>query len=155
MRWSGRGRVRACAEALARSSRRLRRLLIEGVNTATYAELAPAIGADLPLLRALFARGHHLVDEVPLAVLIRSSLGAQSDPWIGPITRRLAALSAPEAELTPLLPDLCERCAMKIAHIDRAIAELPGDAEIEREELEDLRSVYERTLQHASPLMVH
>ena len=34
MRWSARGRVRACAELLASASRRLRRLLVESVRTA-------------------------------------------------------------------------------------------------------------------------
>ena len=41
MRWSARGRVRACAEALAGASRRLRRLLVESVRTASWKELAP------------------------------------------------------------------------------------------------------------------
>jgi HEAT repeat protein len=35
MRWSARGRVRACAELLSRASRRMRRLLIESVRVAS------------------------------------------------------------------------------------------------------------------------
>lgn len=153
MRWTAHGRVRAVAEALRKASRRLRRLLIESVQTAHYHELAPAIGEELPLLRALCARGRNIVHEIPLVVLVRSELSGQRDPWIQVIASRLGALSTPDPDLAPLLSDLCERCTVRIADIDRAIRDVRDD--VEREELEDLRDVYTHVLDHAARLVVH
>lgn len=159
MRWSSRVRVGPCAVTLSRASRRLRRLLIETVRVASWAELAPVVGDEPALLRTLVGRAPQIVDQMPLPSLVRAALREARDLWISAIGNRLASLDAPDVEVAPLLPELCELCTQRITQIDVATEELRGDHDphlvIEREQLSDARAVYEKTLEHALRLIVH
>lgn len=161
IRWTAHGRVKPAAEALANASRRLRRLLVESVRVATWHELAPAIGTDILVLRALLKRTPALVDQVPLALLVRDALDDRHGSWVGLIASRLDSLSAPDATLAPLLPDLCELCATRIGALNLAAAELRGQreqdahTEIDLEQIDDHRAMYERCLEQALRFLVH
>ena len=160
MRWSARGRVRACAELLTRASRRMRRLLIESVRVATWTDLAPAIGDETALIRALARRNPNVFDEMTLAALMRATLKEPNAAWIAMVRDRLAQLETPEdPELAPLLHDFRELCTERVIALSKAIAELrkrrDEDAEQEVAILEDQRVVLESALDHASRMMVH
>jgi hypothetical protein len=160
MRWSARGRVRACAEALARASRRMRRLLIESVRTATWHDLAPAINGETPLIRALARRNPDVFDEMPLAALMAATLREPNPAWLALVRDRLAHLEMPdEDEVTPMLHDFRELCADRVAALGKAISELrkQRDEYVEHEValLEDQRLVLESALEHASRMLVH
>jgi HEAT repeat protein len=160
MRWSARGRVRASAELLARASRRMRRLLIESVRVASWQDLAPAIGEETQLIRALARRNPNVFDEMPLAALIRATLREPNDSWLALIRDRLARLEAPEDhEVTHLIHDFRELCADRVVALGKAISELrkqrDEDMEHEIAILEDQRVVIESALDHAARMLVH
>ena len=160
MRWSARGRVRAVAEALARASRRMRRLLIESVRTATWHDLAPAVAGETALIRALARRSPTVFDDMPLAALMAATLREPNIGWLAMIRDRLAKLEHPEdAELVALLHDFRELCADRVGALGTAIAELRkqrgDDIEHEIAILEDQRVVLESALEHASRMLVH
>jgi hypothetical protein len=160
MRWSARGRVRASAELLARASRRMRRLLIESVRVASWHDLAPAIGEETQLIRALARRNPSVFDEMPLSSLIRATLREPNDGWIAMIRDRLAHIETPEDyEVGQLLHDFRELCCDRIVAISKAIGELrkqrDEDMEHEIAILEDQRVVIESALDHAARMLVH
>ncbi|NVB79020.1 MAG: hypothetical protein HOV81_11530 [Kofleriaceae bacterium] len=160
MRWSARGRVRACAEALSTASRRLRRLLVESVRAASWKDLAPAIGDDIALVRALAKRNPSMFDEMPLSALMRATLREPTTAWIGLVRDRLAQREVPGEDLdAELLYDFRELCVRLIGECDAAIAALKKqrDEELDREiaVLEDQRVVLENALENASRLLVH
>jgi hypothetical protein len=161
MRWSARGRVRACAELLARASRRMRRLLIESVRVATWNDLAPAIRDETPLIRALARRNPNVFDEMPLASLMRATLREPNAAWLAMVRDRLAQLETPhEHEVVELLHDFRELCAERVTALSKAIHELRkqrGDEDTDQEIalLEDQRVVLESALEHASRMLVH
>ena len=159
MRWSARGRVRACAELLARASRRMRRLLIESVRVATWHDLEPAIGDETALLRALARRNPNVFDEMPLAPLMRATLREPNPAWLAMIRDRLARLETPDdPEVSALLHDFRELCAERVVALDKAIRELRKQRDSDEHEiamLEDQRVVLESALDHASRMLVH
>lgn len=159
MRWSARGRVRACAEQLASSSRRIRRMLIESVRAASWDDLAPSIGDDPALIRALARRTGAAFDQVPLPTLMRATLREPSDSWIVMVRDRLARLDAPPADIAPLLPDFRDTCAGRIAIITAHMGELrrvgSDSARSEIEALDDERTALESALETAARLLVH
>jgi hypothetical protein len=155
MRWSARGNARACAERLAGSSRRLRRLLIESVRAPTWKDLSPAIGADPTLLRALLQRDVAQLERVPLEPLVRATIDDERGGWLGAVRAKLTGLeSAPEG-LVPLLPLLYELCARRIADLERELARWRGEDEELAIELEDARLAVEAAIEHVSRLLVH
>jgi hypothetical protein len=158
MRWSARGRTRACAELLARSSRRLRRILIESVRIATWDDLAAAIGDDPALIRALARRNAAAFDQMPLATLIRATLREPSDAWITMARDRLARLDAP-GEVAPLLHDYRDLCARRIADLEAHMTTLrrvgSDSASSELAALDDERAALESALEAAARLLVH
>ncbi len=160
MRWSARGRVRASAELLARASRRMRRLLIESVRVATWNDLAPAIGDETPLIRALARRNPNVFDEMPLAALMRATLREPNVGWLAMIRDRLAQMETPhDAEVAGMLHDFRELCTDRVVALSKAINELrkskEPDIEHEIAILEDQRLVLESALDHASRMLVH
>jgi hypothetical protein len=160
MRWSARGRVRACAELLARASRRMRRLLIECVRTATWDDLAPAIAGETALIRALARRNPNVFDEMPLAALMAATMREPNAAWLAMVRDRLAKLEAPDdGEVVTMLHDFRELCADRVAALGKAIGELgkqrDEDMEHEIALLEDQRVVLESALDHASRMLVH
>ncbi len=159
MRWSARGRIQACAEALSNASRRLRRLLIESVRVAGWHELAAAIGDEPALIRALARRTPNVFDQMPLGTLIRATLREPTDTWITLVRDRLAALATPDEGLDDLLHDFREVCARRIGEIDALAAELkaPGDPGLQRERelLEDQRIALESAFDAALRMLVH
>jgi hypothetical protein len=160
MRWSARGRVRACAEMLARASRRMRRLLIECVRTATWHDLAPAIAGETPLIRALARRNPNVFDEMPVAALMAATMREPNAAWLAMVRDRLAKLENPDdGELVSLLHDFRELCADRVAALSKAISELrkqrDEDMDHEIALLEDQRVVLESALDHASRMLVH
>ncbi len=159
MRWSARGRVNACAIALAAASRRLRRLLIESVRVASWADLAPAVGDDPALIRALARRTPTVFDQMPLATLMTATLREPTDAWIIFVRDRLGTLASPDAELADLLHDYRELCARRIGEIDALAAEMrkrrDPDLQVELEQLDDERVALESALDQALRLLVH
>lgn len=161
VRWTARGNVRPAAETLASASRRLRRLLIECVRAASWHELAPVIDAEPMLVKALVGRAPIVLDQIPLATLVRVTLREPSDPWIHAIGSRLAALPSPDPDVSPWLPELVELCSRRISEIDRAVRETEtrhvrdAYAEIDLQELGDTRVMHETTLEHAVRFIVH
>ncbi|HEY5950190.1 MAG TPA: hypothetical protein VIV40_32060 [Kofleriaceae bacterium] len=159
MRWSARGRVRASAELLSRASRRMRRLLIESVRVATWHDLAPAIGDETPLIRALARRNPNVFDEMPLASLMRATLREPNAAWLVMLRDRLAQIESPDDDLGELLHDFRDLCADRIVALSKAISELrkQSDADMDQEVavLEDQRIVLESALEHASRMLVH
>lgn len=126
MRWSARGRIRACAEQLTSASRRLRRMLIESVRTASWDDLAPAIGDDPALIRALARRSGSAFDQIPLAPLL------------------------------PGYRDMCaERVAIIGAHMGELRRVGSDTARAELEALDDERTALESALEAAARLLVH
>jgi hypothetical protein len=159
MRWSARGRVRACAEVLARASRRMRRLLVESVRVASWDDLAPVVGDDPALIRAVAQRNPNVFDEIPVSALIRAVHREPTSAWLAMVRDRLAKLDAPAPELAALLHDFRALCADRIVGITKAIADARrrGEDDSEREValFEDQRIVLESALDHASRLLVH
>ena len=160
MRWSARGRVRACAELLARASRRMRRLLIESVRVASWHDLEPAIGDETPLIRALARRNPNVFDEMTLAALMRATQKEPNASWITMIRDRLAQIETPDdPEVVALLHDFREMCTDRVMALSKAISELrkQRDEDVEHEIalLEDQRVVLESALDHASRMLVH
>ncbi len=160
MRWSARGRVRPCAELLARASRRMRRLLIESVRVASWHDLEPAIGDETALIRALARRNPNLFDEMPLSALMRATLREPNAAWLAMVRDRLARLDAPDdREVAEQLPDFRELCADRVVALSKAIHELrkqrSADVDEEIAILEDQRVVLESALDHASRMLVH
>jgi hypothetical protein len=160
MRWSARGRVRTCAELLARASRRMRRLLVESVRIATWQDLAPAIGDETPLIRAVARRNPNIFDEMPLSALMRATLREPNAAWLAMVRDRLAKLETPDdPEVAAMLHDFRELCSERIVAITKAITELrqQKDEDMEHEVaiLEDQRVVLESALDHASRMLVH
>jgi hypothetical protein len=158
MRWSARGRVRTCAEQLTRSSRRLRRLLIESVRVATWDDLAPAVGDDPALIRALARRNTAAFDQMPLATLIRATLREPSDAWITMARDRLVRLDAP-GDTADLLHDYRDLCARRVAELETHMASLrrlgTDAARAELAALDDERTALESALDAAARLLVH
>jgi hypothetical protein len=158
MRWSARGRTRACAEALARASRRLRRMLIESVRVAAWDDLAPAVSDDPALIRALARRNAHAFDQMPLPSLIRATLREPSDAWILIIRDRLHSLDAPN-EAAALLPDYRELCARRLLELTTQMTSLrkvgSDAARAELEALDGERTALESALEAAARLLVH
>jgi len=158
MRWSARGRVRACAEQLTRSSRRLRRMLIESVRVAAWDDLAAAVGDDPALIRAVARRNSSAFDQMPLATLMRATLREPSDAWITMARDRLVLLDAP-GEVAPLLHDYRDLCARRIAELEthmgslRQVGTEPARAELSA--LDDERTALESALEAAARLLVH
>jgi hypothetical protein len=160
MRWTARGRVLPCANALATSSRRLRRLLIESVRVASWDELAPAVGDEPALIRSLARRTPTIFDQMPLATLMRATLREPTDAWITMVRDRLASLATPGGELDELLHDFREVCVQRIADIDAHAGELKGPSrdpalQRERELLDDQRVALESALEAAARMLVH
>jgi hypothetical protein len=159
MRWTARGRVLACATTLAAASRRLRRMLIESVRLPGWDVLAPAIGDEPALIRALARRIPAVFDQMPLATLLRATLREPTDAWITMVRDRLAALATPEEALDRELHEFRDLCAKRIAEIDAHAAELKtpqGPAlQRERELLDDQRVALESALDAASRMLVH
>jgi hypothetical protein len=160
MRWSARGRVRACAELLVRASRRMRRLLIESVRVASWQDLAPAVGDETPLIRALARRNPNVFDEMPLGSLIRATLREPNIAWLAMVRDRLALLDTPhEHDVVEQLHDLRELCAERVTALTKAIHELRKQRDDETAHeialLEDQRIVLESALEHASRMLVH
>jgi hypothetical protein len=160
MRWTARGRVRPAAELLARASRRMRRLLIESVRVASWHDLAPAIGDETPLIRALARRNPNVFDEMPLASLMRATLREPNAAWLALVRDRLAHLESPDdREVAELMHDFRELCAERVIALSKAIHEMrkQRDEDIEHEIaiLEDQRIVVESALEHASRMLVH
>lgn len=159
MRWSARGKVRACAETLASASRRLRRLLIESVRLATWADLAPAIGDEPALIRALARRSPDVFDQMPLVTLVRMTLREPTDMWIVMVRDRLAALPSPDDAVGELLHDFRDICAKRIGEIDTLSREMRSqrDPQLqhELELLEDQRVALESALDQACRVLVH
>jgi hypothetical protein len=159
MRWSARGRVRPCAEALAGASRRLRRILVESVRVASWHELAPAVGDEGVLVRALARRNPQVFDQMPIGALVKLALREPSPAWTTLIRDRLVRLETPDEDVVPLLPDFRELCARQIAEIDAALANLRGLRDADREDqvdaLEDQRVLLESALEQASRMLVH
>jgi len=159
MRWSARGRVRASAELLSRASRRMRRLLIESVRIATWHDLAPAIGEETPLIRALARRNPNVFDEMPLSALMRATLREPNPAWLAMVRDRLAHMETPDADVAELVHDFRELCADRVAALSKTISELrkqrDDDVEHEIAILEDQRVVIESALEHASRMLVH
>jgi hypothetical protein len=158
VRFAARGRARACAELVASSSRRLRRLLIESVRVATWRDLEPAIGDDPALLRALARKNPGVLDEMPLDQLLAATLRDPSDASLLRVRDRLAALDHPD-ELAPLVHDYREVVAHRIAELDRRIHELRGRggdrADGELYTLQEDRAELEHAYERASRLLVH
>ncbi len=155
MKWSARGRGRACADALAKASRRLRRLLIESVRVATWAELAPAIGDEPALIRALARRDPDVFHAMPIDVLVRAALREPSEAWLVMIGERLAHLDEP-SQVSALLPALAERCTRCLAELDARLAEVRNARDLEAiDALEDARLAIEATLDQVGRLTVH
>jgi hypothetical protein len=158
VRFSARGRTHACAELVADSSRRLRRLLIESVRVASWRDLEPAAGDDPSLLRVLVRKNPGVLDEMPLDRLIAATLRDPSDSWLLRVRDRLATLDHPE-ELAPLLHDYRELVADRIAELDRRIRELrvrAGErADAELYALQEDRGELEHAFDRASRLLVH
>ena len=159
MRWSARGRTRACAELLARASRRMRRLLIESVRIASWRDLEPVIGDETPLIRALARRNPNVFDEMPLGALVRATLREPTAAWLAMIRDRMAQLETPDDEVAAQLHDFRELCVDRIAALGKAIKELrkqrDENMDHEIELLEDQRVVLESALEHASRMLVH
>lgn len=159
MRWSARGRVRACAEQLATASRRLRRMLIESVRTASWDDLAASIGDDPALIRALARRSGSAFDQIPLSPLLRATLREPSDSWIVMVRDRLVRLDAPPVDIAHLLPDYRDMCAERVTIIGAHMAELrrvgSDTARAELEALDDERTALESALEAAARLLVH
>ena len=158
MRWSARGRTRACADHLARASRRLRRMLVESVRVAAWDDLAPAVADDPALIRALARRNAHAFDQMPLALLIRATLREPSDAWIIMVRDRLQGLDAP-GDIAHLLHDYRELCARRLAELPTQMSSLrkvgSDAARAELEALDDERSALETALEAAARLVVH
>lgn len=159
MRWSSRGRAKTCAETLVHASRRLRRLLVESVRLAKWQDLAPAIGDDITLVRAIARRNPGVFEEMPPAALIRATLREPTAAWLTMIRDRLIALDHPGDDLAVVLPELRDLCAKQIAECDAAIGRMrqQRDEDLERgiDYLEDQRLVMEMVLEQASRLLVH
>ena len=159
MRWSARGRVRECAEALSGASRNLRRLLVESVRLATWNDLEPAIREDLTLVRAVARRNPNVFDEMPLDALIRATMREPTPSWLALSRDRLAAVESPTREVADLLHDFMAFCEKQIAECTAAITRLRErrDADLERgiDYLEDQRAVLEGAVEHAARLVVH
>jgi hypothetical protein len=155
MRWAAAAAPNVYAEALAGASRRLRRLAIESVRVPSWRDLAPLIGDDPMLLRTLAKRDRAALDEIPLAELVRAALRDRRGTWTHALRDRLGELDHPSRELAPLLPELCELCAHRIAEIDRYARELAREGGELHEMLDDERRAHEAALAQASRLMVH
>ncbi len=161
VRWTANGAVRPAADLLVSASRRLRRLLIESVGVPRWQDLAPVVGAEPTLLRAAASRIPHVLDEVPLVILIRVTLREPSDPWIAAVGTRLGALPSADAELAPWLPDLVELVSRRIAEIDQAMHEMHDQpdhdmyTDIDLHELADLRTMHEHARDAALHFLVH
>jgi hypothetical protein len=155
MRWTARGRARPCAELLAGASRRLRRLLIESVRIASWRDLGVAIDDDPQLLAALLKRDAAELDRVPLDPLVRATLAEPHDHWLRAIRARLATLDTVTDELAAQLPTLHERCAHRLAELERERERWRGKDEDLELALEDARVDIEATLDQISRVLVH
>ena len=151
MRWSARGRARACADLLAGASRRLRRLLVESVRVASWQDLASVIDGDPQLLAALLKREPVQLDRVPLVQLVRATLADPHRTWVGTIRTRLAQLEIAPDEVVPLLPDLHEACGRMLGQLERWRGS-PDEAELD---LEGTRIELEATIDQIARLLVH
>jgi hypothetical protein len=159
LRWSARGQVQGCATVLSGASRRLRRLLVESVRVANWGELAPAVGDEPALIRAVARRVPNVFHDMPLVTLLRATLREPSDPWIVMVSDRLAALESPDDEISDLLHDYRDICATRIGHIDVLAADMrkQRDPQLahELELLDDQRVALETALGQALRLLVH
>lgn len=159
MRWATHGRVHACAATLSQASRRLRRLLIESVRVAAWHDLAPAVGAEPPLIRAIARRTPQVFDQMPLATLVAATIREPNDAWIVMVRDRLAALPSPDDSVSRLLPTLAEICAARIGDIDALMSEMrrqrDPDLQHELEALDDARVALESALEQTLRMLVH
>jgi hypothetical protein len=151
MRWTARGNVRPVAVALAPSSRRLRRLLVEVARVTSWADIAPAVASEPALVKALLGRAPKLESELPLGLRIRIALIDPHDTWMYGLADRLEAVSSPDAELAAALPELIDRCAKEVAVLE----DTSGYDDVLREDLGDWRTFYARIMDAASRLLVH
>jgi hypothetical protein len=160
-RWTANGAVRPAADVLVSASRRLRRLLIESVRVATWHDLAPVVAAEPTLLRAVASRVPHVLDEIPLVILVRVTLREPNDVWIASVGTRLSALPSADSDLAPWLPDLVELVSRRIAEIDQAMHEMSAQpdqdlyTDIDLHELADLRTMHENARDAALQFLVH
>jgi hypothetical protein len=159
MRWSARAKIHACALTLATASRRLRRLLIESVRVAAWQDLAPVIGDEPALIRALARRTPEVFDHMPLVTLVRMTLREPTDMWIVMVRDRLAALPSPDDAVSEHLHDFREICARRIGEIDTLSREMRSqrDPQLqhELELLEYQRVALESALEQACRMLVH
>jgi hypothetical protein len=129
------------------------------VRAASWHDLAPAVGDEPALIRALARRVPRVFDEMPLATLLRATLREPSDAWLVMVRDRLAQLSSPDDALADLLHDYREHCIKRIADIDSLTAQMRGqrDADTDHELalLDDQRVAIESALDEASRMTVH
>jgi hypothetical protein len=129
------------------------------VRVASWDDLAPVVGDDPALIRAVAQRNPNVFDEIPVSALIRAVQREPTSAWLAMVRDRLAKLDAPDPELAALLHDFRELCADRIVGITKAIADARrrGEDDSEREValFEDQRIVLESALDHASRLLVH
>src|SRR5690606_16031030 len=140
-------------ELLASASRRMRRLLIESVRLPTWHDLAPVVGDEPALFRALAHRHPAVFDEMPLGALMAATLREPNAAWLAMVRDRLAQLETPhEHEVVELLHDFRELCAGRVAALGETIQELrkrtDDDLDHELAVLEDQRLVAESALEH-------
>jgi hypothetical protein len=159
MRWTARAGARTVAQTLARSSRRLRRLLVESVRAVDWEHLGPAVGDDAALIRALARRNPRVFEQMPLASLVRATLREPTSAWLAMVRDRLAQLEAPDDSVAPLLHDLRDACVAKLAELDAAVGALgkrrAPDVEEQLAVLDDERVAIEHALEQAARLLVH
>ena len=151
MRWTARGNVRPVAVALAGSSRRLRRLLVEVARISSWHDIAPAVASEPVLVKAVLGRAPQIEKDLPLGMRIRIALLEPHNTWMYGLADRLEAVSSPDPELASALPDLIDRCAREAA----ALEDTSGYDEVLREDLGDWRTFYARIVDAASRLLVH
>ncbi len=151
-------RIRGCAQTLANSSRRVRRLLVESVRVATWHDLAPAIRDEPSLITAFVRQGHHALDQVPTAVLMAAQLREHQDTWMPVLRSRLASLQSPDADLGALMPEYLERCTKRLAALDVQLIELRKASDLEESELEQIeahRDELAELCEQATRFLVH
>jgi len=151
-------RIRGCAQILANSSRRVRRLLVESVPVATWYDLAPAIRDEPSLIAAFVRHGHHAIDQIPTAVLMAAQLREHQDTWMPVLRSRLASLQSPDADLGALIPDYLERCTKRLAALDVQLAELRKATDVgdfELDQIEAHRDELAELCEQATRFLVH
>ena len=133
--------------------------VIESVRIAAWHELAPAIGTEPPLIRAIARRTPQVFDQMPLGTLLAATVREPNDAWIVMVRDRLAALPSPDDDVSRLLPTLAEICAARIGDIEALMAEMrrqrDPDLQHELEALDDARVALESALGQTLRMLVH